>query len=281
MTQNTYPKPVAHIYTFAFTWLFLALIGMPINNFLDFLGAFLIAFCMSIFVLSGIYTIRLIRKVRESLVSAANKVASFISPLTRSYQKIRGPVVPVFAPENIENPEFNAVITDGAALIDELKTAKRSIMNQAVVRKTEEVIEVSYKIMDVLNRQPQLLSSARRFFNHYLPTTTKLITNYNYMEKQKIKGENISGAMRKIEDSLQTLINAYKTHLDSLFSQTTLDLETDIEALENVLEKEGLLQNTVQNNAVQNNNIQAEAKKNDVRTANMLLNISSDMKVMK
>lgn len=215
MAQTNHPKPVAHFYTFAFTCLLFALVGISINNVLEAVVTLILAFLASLiaFLISF-----LVRKIRKKLTVAEPE------------------------PTTTANLEVDAVIGEGFALISELQSASQKIRNPDMVRETNRMIDVSHKIIEKLKRQPQLLSSAKRFFNYYLPTTTKLITNYSYMESQGVTGGNISAAMEKIENSVTALANAYKAQLDSLFSHTVMDLETDIAALEQILKQEGLLQ---------------------------------------
>lgn len=218
MTQEKSQKPVAHLYAFALVWLFFAILGYKIFSFYNIMVIAVFAFTVSLIVYLISFAIRKFRKRGENI------------GLTPVMQSVR-----------TGNSELDTVITESQLLIRELTAAKRKIQSPAIVRTTDEIIDISHKIIEKLQRQPQLFSSARRFFNYYLPTTTNLITNYSYMESQGISGGNISSAMQKIEGSLTTLANAYRTQLDTLFSHTAIDLETDIAALEQILKQEGLL----------------------------------------
>lgn len=76
--------------------------------------------------------------------------------------------------------------------------------------------------------------------NYYLPTTVKLLENYNEFGKQEAKGENITSTMKKVEEVLDTVVNAFKKVLDDLFMDKALDTSVDIEVLEKMLREEGL-----------------------------------------
>ena len=219
MAKTVSHKPVAHIYIFAFVWLFYALIGYDIRDGVDVFAIGLIAFAPSVIV----YFIRNRRRKGKDTTTA--------------------PVVetPVEQVPDTGNPELDAVIRESYKLLGELSAARRNIHSRDIASKTDEIIDTSHKIIEKLRREPQLLSSAKRFFNYYLPTTTKLITNYSYMESQGVSGGNIANTMQKIEESLNSLATAYRTQLDTLFSHTAIDLETDIDALEQILKQEGLL----------------------------------------
>ena len=60
------------------------------------------------------------------------------------------------------------------------------------------------------------------------------------MDEQGIRGENIGGTIRRIEDILDTIVAAYEKQLDALFADEALDIETDIEVLDGMLSREGL-----------------------------------------
>jgi len=228
MAKNPRPKLVAPIYAFAFTWFFFALIGIAINDLTDVFvmiffafGAAAIAYCISAFV----------RWLRRNSYKTAEAPP---------------PAPPIATTPKTGHREVDAFVKEGLALIAELEAAKSGIQNRTVVRRTNEVVEISQKIIEKLQRQPEVLPAAKRFFNYYLPTTNKLVINYGYLENQGITGGHIANTMKKIESSLYKLTGAYESQLDSLFSRTALDLETDIEVLENILQKEGLLQNELQ-----------------------------------
>jgi|GEM_PF-731210 len=211
-------KQVMPIYAFAIAWV---IFFATVSN----------------FVISGIFDIVLLF-IMSAIVSGIVRFVIFINE-TKSPVRSTG------------NPEVDAIVSESWELINEMRDTRDKLRNKKIASKTNEIIDISNDIIHKLRRQPELLSSIKRFLNYYLPTTKKLITNYSYMESQSIKGENISNTMQKIEDSLDTLKNAYKKQLDTLFSHTAMDLSTEIDVLENILKKEGLTQNNFGEKAVE------------------------------
>ena len=224
MEKTPHPKLVAPIYTFAFVWLFFALVGISLNDFLEVVLMTILSLGASVIAYGIAAPIRWFRRRRNPAAAAA----------------------PPPKPLDADELAIETVINEGRALIAELENAKRSIQKQEVAHRTGEVIDISNKMIEKLRRQPGTLSAAKRFFSYYLPTTSKLITSYSYLESQGIPGGHISSTMQKIEGTLDTLTEAYKTQLDALFSHTALDLETDIQVLENILKAEGLIQSEFQ-----------------------------------
>ena len=60
------------------------------------------------------------------------------------------------------------------------------------------------------------------------------------MNSQEISGSNITGSMQRIEDMLDTAIDAYKRQLDALFANQAADIQMDIEVMNGMLAREGL-----------------------------------------
>ena len=77
-------------------------------------------------------------------------------------------------------------------------------------------------------------------FSAGFPTTIKLLNAYDRMGQQEVSGQNISGSMERIEDMLDTTIDAYKKQLDALFANQAADIQMDIEIMNGMLAREGL-----------------------------------------
>ena len=80
----------------------------------------------------------------------------------------------------------------------------------------------------------------QKLMDYYLPMTVKLLNAYADMDAQSIQGENIQNAKREIEQSLDTLNQAYEKLFDSVFMETALDVSSDISVLHTMLAQEGL-----------------------------------------
>jgi hypothetical protein len=76
--------------------------------------------------------------------------------------------------------------------------------------------------------------------NYYLPTTTKLVKAYEEMDSQPIAGENIQQAKREIENSLDTINDAFEKLLDSFFKEQAMDLSSDINVMKMMMKQDGL-----------------------------------------
>ena len=66
---------------------------------------------------------------------------------------------------------------------------------------------------------------------------------YEDMDRQPIQGETIRASKKEIEDTLDTLNEAFAKLLDSVFQDTAWDVSSDISVLHTMLAQEGLTVN--------------------------------------
>ena len=93
---------------------------------------------------------------------------------------------------------------------------------------------------------PEIIPDLKRMMDYYLPTTVKLLDAYEDMDKQPIQGENIRASKKEIEDTIDTLNQAFIKLLDSVFQDTAWDVSSDITVLNTILAQEGLTENAFQ-----------------------------------
>ena len=134
---------------------------------------------------------------------------------------------------------IDALLEEGETVVAELRGLNASIDDSAVHAKFDEIITVIDKIFKDLTEDPGDYKQVKRFSDFYLPTTVKLMRAYDRFTKTNADGENISGTLDRICNSLDLILDSYKRFFDSLFENQALDIETDIRVLENLLKQEG------------------------------------------
>ena len=91
--------------------------------------------------------------------------------------------------------------------------------------------------------------------NYYLPTADKLLKQYRDLLKTGSQGENIQGAMRSIENSLELIATAFEKQLDSLYRHEAMDIQTDIDVLETMLAADGIRVDSKQKDKEETGNV--------------------------
>ncbi len=132
------------------------------------------------------------------------------------------------------------LLKNGRALAARIEQVSRNIAGQQVRMQAARAVAACGRIFDYVAQNPGSAPEIRRFVSYHLPTVLKMLTAYEQMEEQGIKGENIQSAMDRVESVLKTVADAFETQLDKLFAGQALDISTDITVLEGMLEREGL-----------------------------------------
>ena len=140
-------------------------------------------------------------------------------------------------------PKVDPIIEEGNKALAEMGRLYQSINDDAVRVKINEIMRITDKIMQDAIEDPDDIPQIKKFFRYYLPTTIKLLNAYDRMDSEEFQGENITKSKNNIYEMLDVAIEAYKKRLDSLFENQALDIETEIDVMNQMLQREGLADN--------------------------------------
>ena len=130
--------------------------------------------------------------------------------------------------------------SEGKATVQKIREANKAIPGAEISAKLDVLEETTARIFTYVEQYPEKLPDTRKFMNHYLPTTLKLVEKYRQYDEMDFQPKNVQQAKQDIERSLDTINLAFSNLLESLFVHDTLDVATDIDVLEKMLEQEGL-----------------------------------------
>lgn len=122
----------------------------------------------------------------------------------------------------------------------EIRQVNDAIADPVMSAKIDRIGEITGKIFGYLRDKPDKEGQLRSFLSYYLPTTLKILRAYAQMEAQGIEGENISAAKKRIENMMDKVVDGFENQLDKLFQDDAMDITTDVEVLERMLDKDGL-----------------------------------------
>ena len=148
-------------------------------------------------------------------------------------------------PQTTGNQELDKMLADGKMAISEMKRLDDNIQDETISAQIRKLESLSGKIFAQVQQDPKKLPQIRKFMNYYLPTTLKLLNAYDRMSAQGVSGENISGTMNRVENMMDTIVQAFEKQLDSLFGAEALDISTDITVLDNMMAREGLVEDAI------------------------------------
>lgn len=133
-----------------------------------------------------------------------------------------------------------AILVEGEMYLDQIRAVNRSIENPAVKEKLAHMERISDYIFKRVAGAPHKLPEIRRYMNYYLPTAVKLVQAYQDAERQLVQGQNILTTKRQIEESLDLVNTAFERLLDQLYEKDSMDIHSEISAMENMLRGDGL-----------------------------------------
>ena len=167
--------------------------------------------------------------------------ASYIAYMIASSSKVTNEVEEAEPEEEVSyGPKVDPIVQEGRVALAEMGRLYKSIEKPEIRSRINELMQITDKIIQDAIDDPSDVPQIKQFMNYYLPTTLKLLNSYDRMSSQGISGDNLDKTMENIEDMLDTAIAAYKKQLDALFADQALDIETDIQVMNQMLEREGL-----------------------------------------
>ena len=148
--------------------------------------------------------------------------------------------------------EVEEKITTGDAAVDQeievarqrletLRKANEAIADPQITKDLDRMYAAGQQIFNELGRDPKKVALVRRFMNYYLPTSEKLMEQYQVLMNAPSKGENITAAMKTIESSLGLAANAFEKCADNLYKDDEMDIDAEIKVMQTMLSGDNLI----------------------------------------
>ncbi|MEG0014838.1 MAG: 5-bromo-4-chloroindolyl phosphate hydrolysis family protein [Cellulosilyticaceae bacterium] len=135
--------------------------------------------------------------------------------------------------------KVSPLMKEGLEYIKALREVNEEIPGEIISAKLRRLETIIIKIFDSVERNPKYTSDMKKFMEYYLPTTLKLVNAYREFERVDIQGENITTAKAEIEETLDTINEAFEHFLDDLYQEAAFDVTTDAEVLQSMLARDG------------------------------------------
>ena len=136
--------------------------------------------------------------------------------------------------------EVQEVLDKGNDFIEKIHASNDAIPGEEISEKISKMELIVRQIFKRAEEHPEIVPDLKRMMDYYLPMTIKLLDAYEEMDGQPVQGENIRNSKKEIEDTIDTLNEAFAKLLDSVFKDTAWDVSSDISVLHTMLAQEGL-----------------------------------------
>ena len=136
--------------------------------------------------------------------------------------------------------ESRKLLKEGQSYIEHIRACNDAIPGEEISAKLYRLEKIMTRIFKQVEKQPELASDLRKFMNYYLPTTAKLVEAYKDLDQETVESENIARTKREIEDTIDTINEAFEKLLDSFFEEKAWDISSDINVMKSMLKQDGM-----------------------------------------
>lgn len=139
-----------------------------------------------------------------------------------------------------QKSELQTMIDEGTDYIRKLRNLNDRIPGEVISAKLFCLENLLMDIFESVKQHPEQMDRMHKLISYYLPTTLKLVESYEKFDKISSPGPDIIKAKTEIENTLDTINQAFRELLNNLFQDTVFDVTTDAQVLKTMLAKEGL-----------------------------------------
>lgn len=139
-----------------------------------------------------------------------------------------------------QESELNSMVNEGMEYIRKLRDLNDRIPGEVISAKLFCLENLLRDIFESVKQHPEQMDRMHKLMSYYLPTTLKLVESYERFDKISSPGPDIIKAKAEIENTLDTINQAFRELLNNLFQDSVFDVTTDAQVLKTMLAKEGL-----------------------------------------
>ncbi len=137
--------------------------------------------------------------------------------------------------------EYLELLQESEKNVTKLKQMKDKIQNTDIRGKIININKTTDKIIKVLHKKPDKISSASKFLNYYLPVTIKILERYDEIEEQKLTSSSSRDFENKVNQMISNIEIAFDNQLNNLYNEEFIDTNAEIKVFEAMLKSDGLL----------------------------------------
>jgi|GEM_PF-1956331 len=148
-------------------------------------------------------------------------------------QKEKNALVP------LENDLLNKLIE----IVSKFDRKSESLQYTDIGTQVKKLAKTSNKMLSIIEENPSEIKRLNKFIEYYMPTTLKLLNEYEKFNFQEnVKSKSVEDSLTKIESAINNTVSAFKNQLEMLFEEKSLDIDIEVNVLNDLLKREGLLE---------------------------------------
>lgn len=136
--------------------------------------------------------------------------------------------------------QTDALIAEARAQLAEIRRANDAIAEPQLSAQIDDIENTCRTLLDRLEERPALADSLRTFLRYYLPATLRLLSARAGLEREVETG-GAGQIAAKIRDAMAQVQSALHKQLDAVNEYRFIDLESEMDALADMLRSDGLV----------------------------------------
>lgn len=141
--------------------------------------------------------------------------------------------------EDLSAERAKEILNQGKNYIEEIKLSQSKISKQDFRENVDKILKNSTDILNIVEKYPDKSYALNKFADYYLPTTAKLVETYYDFEMMRTNDSKILNSMDQINESIITIGAAFDKIKVELLSDRAMDIKTDIDTINLLLNQEG------------------------------------------
>lgn len=143
------------------------------------------------------------------------------------------------------NQQADAVILKGQEMLNTIRDENIVITDETLTAQMNTLSDKCYQIFRTVSDEPSKAPHVRKFMNYYLPTTLKVLANYRLMQQRGVSYQDMSQARDSAVRCMDMVLTACQKQIDALHKENMLDISTDIDVMEQMLKRDGYIDNEI------------------------------------
>jgi hypothetical protein len=145
-------------------------------------------------------------------------------------------------PPHTGNVSCDQLIIESRETLKDIYLLRVSIQRDSLTEKIDLIEQMARKILDILAQQPSMQGQLRTFLRYYLPTTLRLLrVRAEILHKSRKPNQTAQQTLQRIDGALRMIEDACERQLDALDQFQYLSIETEMDVLDDMLRRDGLM----------------------------------------
>ena len=141
--------------------------------------------------------------------------------------------------EDLSLERAKEILNEGKNSIEDIKSSQDKIKDTNFRANVDKLLKNATDILNIVEKYPEKSYALNKFSDYYLPTTAKLVETYLDFEMMRTDDSKITNSMKQINESVITIGEAFDKIKVELLSDRAMDIKTDIDTINLLLNQEG------------------------------------------